>query len=100
MSYPMTACLSNTLLCFAALDSPSGLVTANITDSEALAMWQPAIAPVDSYVISYTEKRGKVTCQSLPALRNVGPAVNSPSAPFSMSHWVQDDRNAWVGWKG
>ncbi|XP_039722711.1 tenascin isoform X7 [Pteropus medius] len=40
-----------------ALDSPSGLVTANITDSEALAIWQPAIAPVDSYVISYTGKR-------------------------------------------
>lgn len=40
-----------------ALDSPSGLVTANITDSEALAMWQPAIAPVDRYVISYTGER-------------------------------------------
>ncbi|XP_059956628.1 tenascin isoform X4 [Mesoplodon densirostris] len=40
-----------------ALDSPSGLVTANITDSEALAMWQPAIAPVDNYVISYTGER-------------------------------------------
>ncbi|KAM7093625.1 tenascin isoform 3-T3 [Molossus nigricans] len=40
-----------------ALDSPSGLVAANITDSEALAMWQPAIAPVDSYVISYTGER-------------------------------------------
>ncbi|XP_016066378.1 PREDICTED: tenascin [Miniopterus natalensis] len=40
-----------------ALDSPSSLVTANITDSEALAMWQPAIAPVDSYVISYTGER-------------------------------------------
>ncbi|KAF6328284.1 tenascin C [Rhinolophus ferrumequinum] len=40
-----------------ALDSPSGLVTANITDSQALAMWQPAIAPVDSYVISYTGER-------------------------------------------
>uniref|UniRef100_A0A667HLL4 Tenascin n=1 Tax=Lynx canadensis TaxID=61383 RepID=A0A667HLL4_LYNCA len=40
-----------------ALDGPSGLVTANITDSEALAMWQPAIAPVDSYVISYTGER-------------------------------------------
>ncbi|XP_004372183.1 tenascin [Trichechus manatus latirostris] len=37
-----------------ALDGPSGLVTANITDSEALAMWQPAIATVDRYVISYT----------------------------------------------
>ncbi|XP_027406435.1 tenascin isoform X14 [Bos indicus x Bos taurus] len=40
-----------------ALDGPSSLVTANITDSEALAMWQPAIAPVDTYVISYTGER-------------------------------------------
>uniref|UniRef100_A0A8C6RNT8 Tenascin n=1 Tax=Nannospalax galili TaxID=1026970 RepID=A0A8C6RNT8_NANGA len=40
-----------------ALDGPSGLVTANITDSEALAMWQPAIATVDNYVISYTGER-------------------------------------------
>ncbi|KAM6170461.1 tenascin isoform 2-T2 [Rhynchocyon petersi] len=40
-----------------ALDGPSGLVTANITDSEALAMWQPAIAAVDTYVISYTGER-------------------------------------------
>ncbi|XP_045878924.1 tenascin isoform X12 [Meles meles] len=40
-----------------ALDGPSGLVTANITDTEALAMWQPAIAPVDSYIISYTGER-------------------------------------------
>ncbi|XP_062938397.1 tenascin isoform X2 [Cynocephalus volans] len=45
-----------------ALDGPSGLVTANITDSEALAMWQPAIATVDSYVISYTgEKVPEIT---------------------------------------
>ncbi|KAM8802871.1 tenascin isoform 1-T1 [Rhynchonycteris naso] len=45
-----------------ALDSPSGLVVANITDSEALAMWQPAIAPVDSYVISHTgEKVPEIT---------------------------------------
>uniref|UniRef100_A0A452HK38 Uncharacterized protein n=1 Tax=Gopherus agassizii TaxID=38772 RepID=A0A452HK38_9SAUR len=36
-----------------ALDSPSGLVAVNITDSEALAVWQPAIAAVDNYVISY-----------------------------------------------
>uniref|UniRef100_A0A2K5JUP1 Tenascin n=1 Tax=Colobus angolensis palliatus TaxID=336983 RepID=A0A2K5JUP1_COLAP len=45
-----------------ALDGPSGLVTANITDSEALARWQPAIAAVDSYVISYTgEKVPEIT---------------------------------------
>ncbi|XP_065428696.1 tenascin isoform X9 [Chrysemys picta bellii] len=36
-----------------ALDSPSGLVAVNITDSEALAIWQPAIATVDNYIISY-----------------------------------------------
>ncbi|XP_004849543.1 tenascin isoform X3 [Heterocephalus glaber] len=40
-----------------ALDGPSSLVTANITDTEALAMWQPAIATVDSYIISYTGER-------------------------------------------
>ncbi|XP_055994677.1 tenascin [Sorex fumeus] len=40
-----------------ALDGPSGLVTANITESEALAMWQPAIAPVDTYIISYVAER-------------------------------------------
>ncbi|XP_015853714.1 tenascin isoform X8 [Peromyscus maniculatus bairdii] len=40
-----------------ALDGPSGLLAANITDSEALAMWQPAIATVDSYIISYTGER-------------------------------------------
>lgn len=36
-----------------ALDSPSGLVVVNITDSEALATWQPAIAAVDNYIVSY-----------------------------------------------
>ncbi|XP_029467796.1 tenascin [Rhinatrema bivittatum] len=35
------------------LDSPSGLTVVNITDSEALALWHPAIASVDSYVLSY-----------------------------------------------
>ncbi|KAM5299133.1 tenascin isoform 5-T5 [Ctenodactylus gundi] len=40
-----------------ALDGPTGLVMANITDSEALALWQPAIAAVDTYVISYTGER-------------------------------------------
>ncbi|KAM9068553.1 tenascin isoform 8-T10 [Sarcophilus harrisii] len=47
-SEPVTGTLTT------ALDGPSGLMAANITDSEALAMWQPAIATVDSYVISYT----------------------------------------------
>ncbi|XP_054076990.1 tenascin isoform X2 [Rissa tridactyla] len=39
-----------------ALDSPSGLVVLNITDSEALATWQPAIAAVDNYVVSYASE--------------------------------------------
>ncbi|XP_074067841.1 tenascin isoform X1 [Macrotis lagotis] len=47
-SEPVTGTLTT------ALDGPSGLVAANITDSEALAMWQPAIATVDNYIISYT----------------------------------------------
>ncbi|XP_040462366.1 tenascin isoform X1 [Falco naumanni] len=39
-----------------ALDSPSGLVVVNITDAEALATWQPAIAAVDNYVVSYASE--------------------------------------------
>ncbi|XP_009633206.1 tenascin isoform X2 [Egretta garzetta] len=39
-----------------ALDSPSGLVVMNITDSEALATWQPAIAAVDNYIVSYASE--------------------------------------------
>ncbi|KAM8995684.1 tenascin isoform 5-T5 [Ara ararauna] len=39
-----------------ALDSPSGLIVVNITDSEALATWQPAIAAVDNYIVSYASE--------------------------------------------
>ncbi|XP_058015691.1 tenascin isoform X3 [Ahaetulla prasina] len=35
------------------LDSPSGLRVVNITDSKALAVWQPALAAVDEYLVSY-----------------------------------------------
>uniref|UniRef100_A0A8C5JAV1 Tenascin C n=1 Tax=Junco hyemalis TaxID=40217 RepID=A0A8C5JAV1_JUNHY len=45
-----------------ALDSPSGLVVMNITDSEALATWQPAIAAVDNYVVSYSSEKGERSC--------------------------------------
>ncbi|KAJ8263371.1 hypothetical protein COCON_G00158280 [Conger conger] len=37
-----------------ALDKPRGLTAMNITDTEALLMWQPAIATVDGYVITYS----------------------------------------------
>uniref|UniRef100_A0A8C4T7M9 Tenascin C n=1 Tax=Erpetoichthys calabaricus TaxID=27687 RepID=A0A8C4T7M9_ERPCA len=36
------------------LDKPSGLEAINITDSEALLHWQPTIATVDEYVITYS----------------------------------------------
>ncbi|KAK1155824.1 hypothetical protein AOXY_G26668 [Acipenser oxyrinchus oxyrinchus] len=36
------------------LDKPTGLVAVNVTDSEALLLWQPAIATVDGYVVTYS----------------------------------------------
>ena len=39
-------------------------------------MWQPAIAPVDNYVISYTGERGKVMSKTLPSRRSVCQALN------------------------
>jgi len=51
--------LQSVTLFLSALDSPSGLVVVNITDSEALATWQPAIAAVDNYVVSYASEHGK-----------------------------------------
>ncbi|XP_077323951.1 tenascin isoform X1 [Lithobates pipiens] len=39
-----------------ALDSPSALRAVNVTESEALALWKPSLASVDSYVISYSAK--------------------------------------------
>ncbi|XP_036385252.1 tenascin-like [Megalops cyprinoides] len=38
----------------AALDQPRGLTAINVTDTEALLLWQPAIATVDGYVITYS----------------------------------------------
>ncbi|NXM94401.1 TENR protein, partial [Sylvia borin] len=49
-----------------ALDSPSGLVVVNITDSEALATWQPAIAAVDNYVVSYSSETEAEVRQLVP----------------------------------
>ncbi|XP_072840647.2 LOW QUALITY PROTEIN: tenascin [Pogona vitticeps] len=48
-----------------ALDSPSGLRAVNITDSEALAVWQPAIAAVDEYVITYVTEGEREVTQSV-----------------------------------
>lgn len=48
-----------------ALDRPSGLRAVNITDSEALAVWQPAIAAVDEYVITYVTEGERDVTQSV-----------------------------------
>uniref|UniRef100_A0A4W4GT34 Tenascin C n=1 Tax=Electrophorus electricus TaxID=8005 RepID=A0A4W4GT34_ELEEL len=37
-----------------ALDKPRGLIAVNVTDTEALLLWQPTIATVDGYVITYS----------------------------------------------
>uniref|UniRef100_A0A8C9T6N3 Tenascin Cb n=1 Tax=Scleropages formosus TaxID=113540 RepID=A0A8C9T6N3_SCLFO len=37
-----------------ALDKPRSLTAINITDTEALLLWQPTIATVDGYVITYS----------------------------------------------
>uniref|UniRef100_A0A8C1IWF1 Tenascin C n=1 Tax=Cyprinus carpio TaxID=7962 RepID=A0A8C1IWF1_CYPCA len=41
-----------------ALDKPRGLTAVNITDTEALLLWQPSIATVDGYVITYSADSG------------------------------------------
>ncbi|XP_049330683.1 tenascin isoform X2 [Astyanax mexicanus] len=38
----------------AVLDMPQSLTASNVTDSEALVLWQPAVATVDGYVVTYS----------------------------------------------
>ncbi|XP_026212413.1 tenascin isoform X3 [Anabas testudineus] len=37
-----------------ALDRPQGLTVINVTDTSALLLWQPSVATVDGYVITYS----------------------------------------------
>uniref|UniRef100_A0A8C2CZ52 Zmp:0000000846 n=1 Tax=Cyprinus carpio TaxID=7962 RepID=A0A8C2CZ52_CYPCA len=37
-----------------ALDTPRSLIAVNVTDTKALLLWQPAMATVDGYVITYS----------------------------------------------
>ncbi|XP_027138029.1 tenascin isoform X2 [Larimichthys crocea] len=37
-----------------ALDRPQGLTAVNVTDASALLLWQPSVATVDRYVITYS----------------------------------------------
>lgn len=45
-------------LCSSALDKPTGLTAVNVTDSSALLLWQPLVATVDGYVITYSFDSG------------------------------------------
>uniref|UniRef100_A0A8C5BJV5 Tenascin C n=1 Tax=Gadus morhua TaxID=8049 RepID=A0A8C5BJV5_GADMO len=47
-----------------ALDKPRGLTAVNISDTGALLLWQPAIATVDGYIITYSrhaDREGRVS---------------------------------------
>lgn len=48
-----------------ALDSPSGLKAVNITENEAIALWQPSIASVDNYVLSYAADNDPETTKTI-----------------------------------
>lgn len=40
------------------MDRPRGLTAVNVTDSSALLLWQPAVATVDGYLITYSADTG------------------------------------------
>lgn len=67
ISLSVILCLQSTCVCpwgcvcVTALDKPRGLTAVNITDTEALLLWQPAIATVDGYVITYSADSGTYT---------------------------------------
>ncbi|XP_033951181.1 tenascin-like isoform X3 [Pseudochaenichthys georgianus] len=44
----------NTDTVITALDRPQGLTAANVTDTSALLLWQPSVATVDGYIITYS----------------------------------------------
>uniref|UniRef100_A0A4W3IGD9 Tenascin C n=1 Tax=Callorhinchus milii TaxID=7868 RepID=A0A4W3IGD9_CALMI len=57
--------ISDTVL--TVLDNPSALGVVNVTDSEALLVWQPTIAAVDGYVIAYTADYEQVSGNTVQA---------------------------------
>lgn len=65
-------------VCVTALDKPRGLTAVNITDTGALLLWQPAIANVDGYVITYSADSG-ICVQS-----NTGTTQHNCSLPPSI----------------
>uniref|UniRef100_A0A8C1EH44 Tenascin Ca n=1 Tax=Cyprinus carpio carpio TaxID=630221 RepID=A0A8C1EH44_CYPCA len=61
-----------------ALDMPHSLIAVNVTDTNALLLWQPAVATVDGYVITYSADTGEET----PAL---SVQVSGNTVEFEMS---------------
>lgn len=59
------------LCCVAALDKPRGLTAVNITDNGALLLWQPAIATVDGYVITFSADSGSTHVGDLGETENL-----------------------------
>uniref|UniRef100_A0A8C1WBP7 Zmp:0000000846 n=1 Tax=Cyprinus carpio TaxID=7962 RepID=A0A8C1WBP7_CYPCA len=60
------------------LDMPHSLIAVNVTDTNALLLWQPAVATVDGYVITYSADTGEET----PAL---SVQVSGNTVEFEMS---------------
>ncbi|XP_070845448.1 tenascin-like isoform X1 [Chaetodon trifascialis] len=46
-----------------ALDRPQGLTAVNVTDVSALLLWQPSVATVDGYVITYSADSASSTVE-------------------------------------
>uniref|UniRef100_G3PTD6 Zmp:0000000846 n=1 Tax=Gasterosteus aculeatus TaxID=69293 RepID=G3PTD6_GASAC len=65
-----------------ALDRPRGLSVANVTDTSALLLWQPSVATVDGYVITY----------SADSVSHVVEHVSGDTAAFQMGSLVPGTR--------
>uniref|UniRef100_A0A8C7L4X5 Tenascin C n=1 Tax=Oncorhynchus kisutch TaxID=8019 RepID=A0A8C7L4X5_ONCKI len=63
-----------------ALDKPRGLTVVNINDTDALLHWQPSIATVDGYVITYSADTGRVS----PTATSYNMAQLSASTEYSV----------------
>ncbi|XP_062410002.1 tenascin isoform X2 [Sardina pilchardus] len=75
-----------------ALDMPRSLTAVNVTDTEALLLWQPAIATVDGYVITYTADTGSPVTERVSG-NIVEFEMNSlsPNTPYTVSVYATKD---------
>uniref|UniRef100_A0A667XDE2 Tenascin Ca n=1 Tax=Myripristis murdjan TaxID=586833 RepID=A0A667XDE2_9TELE len=75
-----------------ALDKPQGLTAVNVTDTSALLLWQPSVATVDGYVITYSGSSGVF-------LIMVGPCVSDVDPPRDLAASNIQTDSATVTWK-